>query len=171
MFQLTAQKAKLSDVNPRAEKHGEDNMLACDLKFEVTAANDILSQFDPDLRAAFYYLNGHKTQPDLIETPGHLPDLRFPFIDKPLAWGKEFAGYRLEIAHGIDQSSAIFLDPVHVDGFRFEMQEGGTVVLTMRVQCHPDAPTIGMLCDKIQGDVELTLTPPPALPVGDDSDK
>lgn len=171
MFQLTNQKAKLSNVNPRAEKHGEDNALACDLKFEVVAPNTILSQFDESLRGAFYHLNGHKTQPDLIDSPGHLPDLRFPFIDAPIQWGKEFVGYRLEIAHGLDTTSAIYLDPVDVDGFRLAMAEGGTVTVTFRVQCHPDPDTIGRLCDKIQDEVELSLIPPPAPAIGDDSDK
>ena len=34
MFSLDRKTVKLVNVNPRAEKHGDENALACDLKFE-----------------------------------------------------------------------------------------------------------------------------------------
>jgi hypothetical protein len=46
MFSLANQAAKLTNVNPRAELHGQDKKLAVDLKFEVKTSNDVLSEFD-----------------------------------------------------------------------------------------------------------------------------
>ena len=43
MFELSRQKSKLTSINPRAELHGEDKKLACDIKFDMKVSNDVLS--------------------------------------------------------------------------------------------------------------------------------
>lgn len=50
MFELNQQQAKLNSVNPRAEKHGTENVMAADLGFTVKVANGVLSEFHPKLR-------------------------------------------------------------------------------------------------------------------------
>jgi len=54
MFSLKNQAAKLTNVNPRAELHGQDKKLAVDLKFEIKVSNDVLSEFDPSLKGSLY---------------------------------------------------------------------------------------------------------------------
>ena len=54
MFSLDRKTVKLVNVNPRAEKHGDENALACDLKFEIRASNDVLSEFHHSLKSALY---------------------------------------------------------------------------------------------------------------------
>lgn len=53
-FQLEEQTAVLLHINPRPEKHGEDNVPAADLKVELTSGNEILSLFHPSLRSLLY---------------------------------------------------------------------------------------------------------------------
>ena len=72
MFSLKNQAAKLTNVNPRAELHGQDKKLAVDLKFEIKVSNDVLSEFDASLKGSLYK-KADDGQGDLIADPGHLP--------------------------------------------------------------------------------------------------
>lgn len=153
MFTLENQRCKLAHVNPRSEKNGKDNALASDIKFEVTASNDFLNRLHPDLQAGLYASQVKDPH------PGHMPNLRFPFIGE-IPWHKEYAGYELRVAHGIDADDPIVLDGCIINNFKIKAQEGGTVVVDFRVQCHPDGETIGALCEKIQSEVEISLVPP-----------
>lgn len=153
MFTLENQRCKLAHVNPRSEKNGKDSTLASDLKFEITASNEFLNLLHPELQAGLY----RSTVKD--PAPGYMPNLRFPFFGE-IPWTKEYVGYELRVMHGIDVDDPIVLPGCIVNSFKIEAQEGGTVVVTFRVQCHPDGDTIGALCEKIQSEVEITLTPP-----------
>ena len=55
MFQLENQTAKLSNVNLRAELHGEETKVAVDLKFDMKLSNDVLSYFDPSLKSSLSF--------------------------------------------------------------------------------------------------------------------
>ena len=54
MFQLENHTAKLSNLNLRAELHGEETKVAVDLKFDMKLSNDVLSYFDPSLKSSLY---------------------------------------------------------------------------------------------------------------------
>lgn len=163
MFTMTKATAKLANLNIRAELHGEETRTAVDLKLEMRGSNDILSALEPGLKEAFYQPQPEgEGQGDLLagSDPNYLPALRFPLIDQPIKWGKEFAGYRFRMPYGIDETTAIVLDTCGVDGFRFDMQDGGTVVTVFRVVAHPDQAAIGKLCDFIQQQISFDLLPP-----------
>jgi hypothetical protein len=164
MFSLTNQYLLLSDVNPRSERHGEDLVLAADLKLSVKTSNNILSEFDPTLKSALYAKPGSEAeQPELIDDPQHLPCLRFPMMGA-IKWEKEFLGYTLRIHWGASGEQDIVLTDCGVDKFRFDCLDGGSVSFSFRVIAHPDAAVMGRLCDLIQKDIEVTLTPPEADP-------
>ena len=81
MFRLKNQRAKLTSVNPRAELHGEETNLACDLKFTLTTGNKKLDEFDPGLRHALFEpaRDDDDYQPDLAEqATDHGDDHRHP---------------------------------------------------------------------------------------------
>lgn len=159
MFSLDHKITLLANVNPRAELHGEDKLLAVDLKFEIDTPNDILSEFDPSLKSAFY----RKAEPGegdlLADQPGNLPKLKFPLMG-PVKWGKDYAGYEIVVHRGISGVEDIRIIECGVDNFRFDFKEGGTVTLSFRVIAHPEPPELGRLCELIQQDVELSLIPP-----------
>jgi hypothetical protein len=160
MFSLTNQKAKLDAVNPRAELHGNDTKLACDLKISIKVSNDVLSEFHPSLKGCLYTAN-ESAQADLIQEPGHLPSLRFPQMGA-IKWDKDFAGYTVVIPYGATGKDDIVLGDCTVDNFKFDCQDGGTVGVSFRVIAHPEEGQMGRLCSMIQGEVEVTLTPPSA---------
>lgn len=164
MLTLIKQRAKLAHVNPRAEKNGEDNVLAADIKIELNAPNSVLDAFDKSLRKLLFRKAQTGEQSSLpLEDNDGLTGLRFPQL-APLRWDEDFPGYamRLETGLGLPQTG-ITIDDVELKKFSIEPVEGGSVKLTFNLACHPDAETIGALCDLMQDVVELTLRPPAAV--------
>lgn len=54
MFSLTKHQTKIASFNPRAEKHGEENVTAGDIKVEATVHSSTLDLFDKKLRPMFF---------------------------------------------------------------------------------------------------------------------
>ncbi len=158
MFNLKRQSAKLTSLNPRAEIHGEDRVPAADLKFEITAGNDALSEFHPSLRS---FLFERPAKPDLADDGQSLTDLRFKLLG-PLKLGAELAGYDLRVHWGVSGHDDIAMSECEVDNFRFDCQEGGSVAISFRVIAHPAERDMGRLCSLIQREVEISLTEPGA---------
>lgn len=163
MFTLKEQKAKLTSVNPRAEIHGEDTKLACDIGLEIKVSNDVLSEFDPQLKSALYRApDASDTQADLLaDQPGYMPKQKFPLLGK-LSWGWEGIGYGATVHYGVTGRADINLIQTQVDKFKFDCQDGGTVVCQFRLIAHPTPEELGRLCEMIQQEVSITLDPPSA---------
>lgn len=160
MFSLSEQKAKLANLNIRAEIHGEDFHTAVDLKFEMKVSNDVLSEFHPDLKSSLYKkADENSGQPELIEDPGHLPSLKFPLL-APIKWNYEGAGYAAVLHYGVSGKDNIVMIDTEIDSFKFDCQDGGTVAVSFRVIAHPDAVSVGRLSEMIQTEVSLSLEPP-----------
>ena len=158
MFELEKASSFISSFNPRAEKHGEDNKLAADIKVELQLHNSALDSFHKDLRPALFRKPAKGEQQDLIDKDA-MTAVKFPRLGA-ISWDEEFTGYEIEIGIGLGLSEPLFMADVTVKKFRFEPLEGGSVSVTFSVICHPDAEEAGLLCGLIQSDVELTLTPP-----------
>lgn len=159
MFDLDQATVKLSSVNPRAEKHGEDTKPACDLKIEAVLPSSALIHFHPELRQHLYKKD---ESPDLVDqvTDGDgMTTLRYPKMGA-IKWDLEGSGYTASIDYGMGGDSNIDLDDVKVDHFVFEPLNGGSVSVTFRIIAHPESDDMGKLCEFIQRDIELTLTPP-----------
>jgi hypothetical protein len=161
MFQLEKHLVKVASFNPRAEKHGDDNKLAADIKFEAKVSNAMLDEFDKDLRKALYRKAGKGEQQDLIEGADGLVAVKFPRIGA-LRWEEEFPGYEIELDGGLGLNEPLILVDVTLRKFSFAALEGGSVSITFSAICHPEPAEAGQLCALIQEDVELTLTPPSA---------
>lgn len=160
-FALENQQALVASVNPRMEKHGEDGVLACDVKVELNAAHSILDAFDGDLLKLLFRKASVGEQQSLLQGRDALTGLKFPLL-QPLRWDQEFTGYSLSIANGMGLSEPLVCEGVELKKFQIEPLEGGTVKLTFNVVCHPDAEQMGQLCELIQEQVELTLEAPAA---------
>src|SRR5258708_7970995 len=82
----------------------------------------------------------------------------------PFRWDGEMLGASVSLqVRG--EKSRVELADAKVNNFQLEVQEGGTVLLSFRVQAHPDERKFGKLCTLIQNEVQVTLTPaeePPA---------
>lgn len=159
MLELCKQKAKLTSVNPRAELHGEDTKLAVDLHFETACSNDILTCFDGKLKAALYK-KGDSAQQELIKDASHLPVLKFPNLGL-LKWDYTGLGYDAVIhTDALLANTDIKLSACTIDKIKFTCQDGGTVIVGLRIITHPGASDTGRLCEMVGQLVEITLDPP-----------
>lgn len=166
MFELTQQTVKLASINPRAEIHGDERVPAFDLKIEAQCGNDVLIHFHPQLRSMLYQKN---EAPDLVEQsddPEALTALRFPKM-APFKWEWEGTGYTVTVDYGLGGDSDIKLADCKIDGIRITPMNGGTVGISFRVICKPETADVGLLCDRIQQNIEITLEPPEATTAGE----
>lgn len=162
MFDLQNQRCQLTKLNVRTENHGPERVLAANLKFDAEMSNDVLSEFDPQLKASLYDKPREDegfTQGELINEPGFLPTLRFPEMSG-FKWDHDFSGYELTIHYGIGSSSNITLVDCKVNDFSFTCKDGGTVHMSFRVQCNPQAADIGRIAEVLRGESNISLTPP-----------
>ena len=165
MFDLD-QTVKLANLNPRAEKHGDDTKPALDLKIEAICPSTALIHFHHELRQ---HLFKKDENPDLVDQLGDgeaLTQLRYPKMGA-IKWDWEAEGYTATVDYGMGGDSNIVLHDVKVDHFAFEAMNGGSVAITFRITAHPDPRDVGKLCEFIQRDIELVLTPPEAKTADD----
>jgi hypothetical protein len=158
MFSLERQQVKLADVNPRAERHGEEHVIAADLKLEANMDNGCLAFFHPTLKSLLYFKDESVVN-DLVDQIHEAPNLRYKALGLPLKWTTEIIGASVSV-HTPVSGKDIELDMCGVNNFQLEPMEGGTVKLTFRVQAHPSERDLGKLCSMIQQDVEVSVTPP-----------
>jgi hypothetical protein len=159
-FSLQNEKVKIVNVNPRAELHGDEPKSACDIKIEATLANDDLAEFHPTLKSLLYVKD--EDRPDLISQadPGHATMLRFPQLKGPHKWDGEIIGAAVTVHYGTTEKSHIVLPTCLVNEFRLEPLEGGSVVVTCRVQAHPDEKAFGKLCMLVGTEIGVSIKPP-----------
>lgn len=145
---------KLTNVNPRIEKHGTESVPAADLNFMLTAANAILDQFDRSLCEVLYAEptteQTEQQELDGVEAVSALTVLRFPKIN-PIKWDSKHAGYALAIDYGLGGDSALEIDGCEVGKFVLDLKEGGTVEMKFQVQCNSG------LTEKIMGKLALMI--------------
>jgi hypothetical protein len=159
---LREHEAKIVSVNPRAELHGEDTKPACDVKIEVTLPNTELVQLHASLKSLLYVKD--MDRPDLVSQadPEHATMLRFPQLGKPLKWDGEMIGASAVLHYGTSEKSHIKLEGCVVGDVRLEPLNGGSIVTTVRIQCHPDEKAMGRLCMMVGTKIPVTITPPEA---------
>lgn len=160
-FRLNEVTAKLLNVNPRPELHGEDKKTAADLKLEVMVPNKELGQFHAGLLHALYEKDA--AQADLVskEDEDHVTMLRYPTLGLPLKWIGEQVGGQVIVHRGIGPKSDLELDGVVVNEFRLEPIQGGTLGIIFRVQFHPEEKAI----------ITVSVIPPQPEPAFSDEER
>lgn len=155
-FQLEQQVATLIHMNPRPEKHGEENVPAADLKIEVKDSNAILSMIHPTLRNFLYKADESKGQIEGVEA---LTVLRFGTLIERLRFDMALKGADVVIGFGLGGVSDIELETVDVDGFSVTLMEGGTVSMTFRVKARPTGEQIKKLYEVMGCEITISVTP------------
>lgn len=155
-FELETTRAKLIHLNPRPEKHGEENVPACDLKVQVQAGSEILSMIHPTLRAMLYKADEHQGQIDGENVP---TVRRFGDLIERLRLGVKLVGASVVIGFGLGGASDIDLETVDVDGFSAELMEGGSVILTFRIKATPSGEQMKRLYEVMGGEIDISITP------------
>lgn len=152
MFQLKKQDAVLAHINIRDEKHGDDSVLAMDLKITADLANSFLNQLAPGLMAALY-------QPEDAQAPllddGHAPVLRFPSLD-PLVFNLNAVGTKFVI-HGQTKADNIEFE-AKIKKITLECKQGGTVAIMFKAQILPEALESGKLPPLLGADIKVSVS-------------
>lgn len=164
MFSLERQKATFASWNARTELHGDERVPAADIKIDFAASNDILSEFDPALKSAFYR-EPHPGEEDLVDRAGDTPQLarlRFPSMKNPIKWDTKLVGATVTIHYGTGGPSDIVLAECTVDNLVFDLQDGGTVITSLRIQCKPNEGQAGKLYELNGNEIDVTIEPPEA---------
>lgn len=155
MFDLNKKGVTLLHVNGRHEKHGEDDVLAVDLKFRGDFDGGILAEFAPELRHSLFK---KESGGDLADQGTDTPTkLRFPHLVQPLKFGNEVVGARVELEYGLQ---TIAFETANINEFKVECHEGGTVTCTFRVQARPTEEQLARVFALLDTAVPITITPP-----------
>lgn len=155
MFDLTEKNCQLLNVNGRHESHGDENVLAVDLKFRGDFDGDILAEFAPSLRTAIYA----KTEGgDLADQGTDTPTkIRFPNLIQPLKFDNEIVGARVDLQYGLQ---TIRFETANINKFEIECHDGGTVTVSYRVQARPTEEQLARCFALLDTQVPITITPP-----------
>jgi hypothetical protein len=162
MFQLEKVQAKISSVNPRAEKHGKENVPAIDVKFHVVARNHVLAGLDPTLPKLLFRkpAKDEVVQGELpVGETDELTARKFKHVPT-IPWNEKLLGYELDIGSGLESTDPLECDEVTISGFKIEPMDGGSVGIDFTCSFPADENQSGKLCQMIQETVEITVRPP-----------
>lgn len=156
MFNLKKQKGKVAHLNVREEKHGEDPVLAVDVKIKADVANKFLDELSPGLRAALFAREGGQPGETTDMDEDHLTVLRFPQL-APLKWDVSVVGGKFTL-HGSKKADDLEFE-CHVKEATLACKEGGTVELTFSAAILPTPDESGKLAAFLGKDVRVSVMP------------
>ncbi|MBJ9658933.1 hypothetical protein [Burkholderia gladioli] len=161
-------KAKVNSVNGRHELNGDDHRLACDVGIEFNQSNRFLDKLDTTLVETFYWRNPasddvRQDNVEGVERFTDFPNLR-PVMENvafPIKWLTKFEESLFVVHDRDDPSKDIRLADVKVNEIRFTPKEGGTVLVGLRIQGHPDEVDLARLFMVLQSEVSITVDTDP----------
>lgn len=156
---------KLSNVQTRVEKHGEDEVIAIDLAVTWNTNNRSLIAIQKQLRNALFCdlrqeAGGDQEEMDL--PVDEMPNVRVPGMDYPVKLDFQQVGARVEVAFGISEVSAIVLNLCKIGKMRVTPIEGGSAEVKFAISSSADIDDhiIGTLSVLQQREISLKLTMP-----------
>lgn len=152
---------QLISLTNRSEKHGEDDVPAISMWFEVETAASILDMLgDGQLRHAVYY--GDEKQTEVAGVPKTTPHLRSKSISRVQVDQPALEGWSLKVDHGIDEHDPVKFGGCKVDGFSFQPKGYEVVMLKFRVGTSDiNADSLGIVGMKVGQRVTIAaLTAP-----------
>lgn len=152
-FSLKRQTAKIAHLNVREEKHGEESVVAVDVKVQADIGNDFLEALALGLRAALYSVDG--AQLEGVEQAYSV--LRFAAM-KPLDWEAPMTACEF-VVHGAKRADDMEFTGEIAKPLVLAPKEGGTVSVTLQVQIHPDAHDLGALSAFLGRSTKVSLRP------------
>lgn len=148
--------AKLAHLNVREEKHGEETVLALDIKLTADVPNTFLDVICQGLKASLYKRDDN--QGDLLGDDQHMTSLRYPSM-ATIKFGLSMTSAKLviEFFQGPHAESLDF--EVTVKRIDLDCKEGGTVAISFNAQTLPDSGQVGTLSALLGHDVTVSLYP------------
>ena len=152
MFNLDNKYVTLATLTTRTE--GAD-IPAASLSCKIDMDNSVLDDFAPGLLKSFYEKQ-EKEQVELIKSD-MLPDLKYQNMKK-FSWSEEFENVLVRINEEIEQDNARFIFPeCTIKNFKFELKQGGTVVVHFTINCKPESDAIGWLYSHQKQQMPITI--------------
>ena len=161
-FHLEKHLCKVAHINLREEKHGEESVLAVDLKFTADVPNDFLSYLAPTLKWSLY--EKEPGQGELLPDDAYLPHLRHPQLGV-MAWSGDMTKAEV-ILHGATERYDMELE-ANVGKLKFEPMEGGTVAITFSATLKPNVGQSAALVVYLGKDVQVSVRPHQDLPAAE----
>jgi len=164
MLQLNKVQARVNSVTMHAEKHGDENVPACSVRFVVGVPPDVLDALDTGLRKIMFR-KPSKDEVSQEELPGVSSNegatkVRYPKLGA-FSWEEKFTGYSLVLASGLTSTDTEKkISDVDLSKIKIEPKEGGSVVLSFSTNFEVDAELAGAISVTLQEIVELSLIPP-----------
>lgn len=160
MFQLDKHDASLSNLNTRIERHGDERVLAVDMKFSTKANNSILDSLGKGLRESLFRKPSKGEQQDLPSIGEALSAVRHPYLE-PMRLSHEFTGYELVLSGLLDSTEELPFVDVKLKKFTIAPLEGGSVELTFTASINATPDELSELSVAlVREDVRLSLVPP-----------
>lgn len=160
---------KLSNVQTRVEKHGDEEVMAIDLAVTWNTNNRSLTAIQKQLRNALFCNLAQESESPQAEMDlpvDDMPNVRVPGMDYPVKLDFQQVGARVDVAYGIDETTAIVLHLCKVHKFRVTPIEGGSAEVKFAISSASeiDDHIIGTLSILQQRDISIQLTMPEVEP-------
>lgn len=165
MIEFARHPLKIAHINVREETHGEEDVLAVDLKLSFELPNTVLDFLSPTLRTSLF---------DAANDPDMLADQPLTIVRNPklgtLRWSDTWRRMRLNL-HGGNAKYDLAFNEVTIRRITMLPREGGTVVFGTQAQFRPgtEARTAKLLA-LLKREVPATLDASDATDSDDESE-
>jgi hypothetical protein len=156
MIEFARHPLKIAHINVRSETHGEEEVIAVDLKLSFELPNTVLDFLSPSLRASLF---DAANDPDIFtgETGAPLTRVRHPQLGT-LRWSETWHAMRLNLHTGARARDDLAFDAVTFGRLTMRPREGGTVAFVARAQVHPRTEAVtAKLVTLLKHEVPATL--------------
>lgn len=171
MIQFAEKPAVLAKFTPYVEMHGKETVPGVALNFTFNVGSDFLQMMDPELRAFFFCKSGAKSH-DLADQTAELPNLRYTKLmpKGKYLWRQRYQDSILTVHVGDREDNAIEQTGVVKKPWTLTPMEGGTIIVGMTFQCHPQGEEVTKLYDLQRSDVRISFDPGEEMPDTDPED-
>jgi hypothetical protein len=149
MFEFKRKDVLVAHINIRDEKHGEESVLAVDLKIKADMPNTMFDTLAPGLLTAIYAAT--EEQEEMFEGA---PRTRLRFGPMgPITWSTGVAEGKITFHRVTREVSLVGV----VKQIKMVPKDGGTVECVFTVQSTPDPDVVGQLSAMLGIDQEATF--------------
>lgn len=157
-------------INTRTEKHGDDDVPACDIPLEgvMLEAKELDALLGDGAHKALFASAGK----------GSVDEPRLRQL-KPLKLKDKFEECAATIFVGMDDAGEVEIENAKLANITLEPQVGGLTAMSLKVQCTPPSDSLGRLFAFLNHDVDAKLSfgkkaegksdKQPELPIGDEA--
>jgi hypothetical protein len=169
MIEFARHPLRIAHINVRSETHGDEEVIAVDLKVSFELPNTVLDVLSPSLRASLF---DAANDPDIFagdEGPP-LTRVRHPHLGV-LRWSETWRAMRLHLHTGARARDDLAFDAVTLGRLTMQPRDGGTVAFGARAQVHPRTESVtAKLVTLLKHEIPATLDARDATD-GDEADE